>query len=115
MEDAGVWIATLNDESQSSKAKLAALAALAQRALASPDEVLSLFDGVDVAFERLLIDKEVREGTREAVAGLACPGGSSRAASPPTHCRRPIANSAPRSAACTRRLFSSCCVRLDTL
>ena len=75
MEDAGVWIATLNDESQSSKAKLAALAALAQLALASPDEVLTLFDGVDVAFERLLVDKEVSEGSREGVACFDCPGG----------------------------------------
>ena len=47
----------LNDEKESSKAKLSALAKLAECARTDPDAVLSCFSGVDEAFERLLLDK----------------------------------------------------------
>ena len=52
------WVRELNDESVSGKAKLGALVKLANRAYDEPDEIMTLFNGVEEAFDRLLADKE---------------------------------------------------------
>jgi len=58
MSNALECVSILNDESATSKAKLAALATLAELARADPIGVLEVFDGVEAAFEQLLFDKE---------------------------------------------------------
>ena len=57
-DEAASWAASLHDPAASSKAKLAALAKLADLARHEPSEALRVFDGVAEAFDAALAEKE---------------------------------------------------------